>query len=549
MNLVSKTFNLMNVTKLSLLVLALTSLHVSAEQCATISFNKAEKNNQAYVTVVVAHNGEGLERTKGKSAIIAGEHNYYFATGKHTIMVEQWPVRSYKKLRRTARGFKKFNRSNLIPSKYKPADIFLKTIQLNVKANQHYQLEYFQTNEQAAEIRVKSEYQAVCAADDASIFFAEKVFVAKKVNSNDTTINDLSLPDSLEYRLRKLMTKIGTFHQNTEVSTTYTNVFYAKLNDIIGTAINNEYVDNGTALLVLSVLPNSFAQQLKLRSGDKITHLSGVKVKADERAPDQQFSHYMSSLYLGEKVKINVVRNNKKLKLTGEYKPVILPEVSYQLPTSDTKESKQPALITHKTLPGIITFELDQLLLEVVDFYKSNNYKKPNIHLTRNEVFDRKLGFSGKKVARIGRLGFELEQVDEESFAQSIGLIEGDIIVEVNDNSISHENFNTMVKSLTSLTSGQKLSLTIQRDKQNLTLSKQYQPEKLIAFDLTLDLYSLALANAKLEEIASANRVAHRKGELRFDSNAYDRASPSAATQNMRALRAEPKIPTTSKRN
>lgn len=538
MNLVSKTFNLMNVTKLSLLVLALTSLHVSAEQCATISFNKAEKNNQAYVTMVVAHNGEGLERTKGKSAIIAGEHNYYFATGKHTIMVEQWPVRSYKKLRR----------KNKIPSKYKPVDMSSQTIQLNVKANQHYQLEYFQTNEQAAEIRVKSEYQAVCAADDSSIFFAEKVFVAKKVNSDDTTTNDLSLPASLEYRLRKLMNKVAVVHKNTKATAPYSNVLHAKLNDIVGTTIDNQYTENGTALLVLSVLPNSFAQQLKLRSGDKITHLSGVKVKADERAPDQQFSHYMSSLYLGEKIKIKVVRNNKKLTLTGEYKPVVLPDVSYQLLTSDTKENKQPALITHKTLPGIITFELDQLLLEVVDFYKENNYKKPNIHLTRNEVFDRKLGFSGKKVAHIGRLGFELEQVDEESFAQSIGLIEGDIIVEVNDNSISHENFNTIVKSLTSLTSGQKLSLTIQRDKQNLTLSKQYQPEKLIAFDLSLDLYSLEQANEHLEKMMLANRKAHRKGDLRFLDD-YGRTRASAATQNMRALRAEPKIPTTSKRN
>ena len=485
MNIVSNTLKRTNVAKVGLLVLALLSLQVSAEQCATVSFNKTEKNNQPYVAMIVAHNGKGLERTKGKSAIIAGEHNYFFAAGKHTLMVEQWPAKIYNKLRR----------KNQIPSKYMPADISSKTISLNVKAGQHYQLEYFQTNEQAAEIRVKSEYSAVCETDDSTIFATKKVFSAKKVNANDMTNNALSLPKSLEYRLRKLMTKIGIFHQNTEVTPTYTNVLYAKLNDIIGTAINNEYVDNGTALLVLSVLPNSFAQQLELMSGDKITHLSGVKVKADERTPDQQFSHYMRSLYLGEKIKINVVRNNKSLTLTGEYKPVILPDVSYQLLRPGTKEYNQPTFITNKTLPGIITFELDQLLLEVVDFYKSNNYTQPNIHLTREESFDRKIGFSGKKVEHLSRLGFELEQVDEESFAQSFGLIEGDIIVEINDKKISHENFNTMVRSLTSLAIGQKLSLIIQRDKKNLTLSKQYQPEQLMAFDLTLDLYSLALAN------------------------------------------------------
>ena len=105
-----------------------------------------------------------------------------------------------------------------------------------------------------------------------------------------------------------------------------------------------------------------------------------------------------------------------------------------------------------------------------------------------------------------------------------------------------------MVRSLTSLAIGQKLSLIIQRDKKNLTLSKQYQPEQLMAFDLTLDLYSLALANTKLEKVASANRVAHRKGDPRFLDD-YARTRPSAATRNMRALRAEPKIPTTSKRN
>ena len=82
----------------------------------------SEKNNEDFVYFISNHNGYRLSKSKNKYDIIEGEKNYYLEDGTHKVVVERWPLYSFRKIRKGKK----------IKSKYIPDDIAKQNLILNL---------------------------------------------------------------------------------------------------------------------------------------------------------------------------------------------------------------------------------------------------------------------------------------------------------------------------------------------------------------------------------------------------------------------------------
>jgi C-terminal processing protease CtpA/Prc len=429
--------------------------------------------------MISAHNDQAIEKTDNKYDILDGEHSYFLEEGMHTLIVEQWPAKKFRRLR-------KYNR---ISKKYLPVDKSVQIISLNITAGRHYQLEVLK-DKQEPSIRIKNDSAQICSIDKNDI-------LAAKADHNITDkLEEINLPSSLEYRLRILMNKIANFH-NIEKIETQSNFIHARINAYIGTSIENEYKDNGKALKVLSVLPYSLAHKLQLMSGDKITHLGGEIVEADKRHPNQQLNDYFNELQFGEEIEIGLLRNNISKQLVGIYKPNVVPEVSYQLNLSSSKNS-QSIVKQLKRLPIELQFELDQLTIELSNYYRSKNYNQQYVNIARNKALDKKIGFSGNKIVFPENVGLKIYEIEENSFAEYFGLIVNDVVMSINGEEITSDNIEHTLNSLSSLKPGGEVSISIFRDEKLITLTNKYLPQEFVSFNFLVDLKSIEIANVNL---------------------------------------------------
>ena len=493
----------LNITKIvsSIALTALMSFEATGNECATIDFAVNEKGGKQYVSIISSHNNEPFVIGKRKvNSIINGQYEYYLEEGQHTLIIEQWPSKTLKKV----------SREYAISGRPINFDLYYQTINIDVKAGRHYHLELLSNSQQAPSVIVKSESIKSCAADKKKVLHAK----AAKAIGYETK----ELPEPLEYRLRRLMTQLASHHQN--IGAKYNdNFFHVKFNSYIGTSIDNEYQENGSALKVLSVLPNSLANKLQLMSGDLITLMGGEKVKADNRSPNQQLNEYFNTLYLGEIVELKVVRNGEEVELTNTYRPGIIPEMSYRLAQSTGLVGEQPAVQQHKALSIALQFELDQLVIELSHYYQNEHHAQGVISINRDEKFDNRIGFSANKIGKDKNVGLVLVNIDEGSFAESIGLEAQDIITNINNQDVTSNNLEHLVQSLASLKNGNNVSITIQRDGEIVRLKGQYQAKKLVSFNLLIDLQSIDVANANFERSVKADKwnIINKK------NNAYKR--------------------------
>ncbi len=478
------------------ILIIVAALPASAQQCATINFPLTERSGKEYVALIVGHNDEMVEKYDNKDEISMGQHNYYLAEGKHTLVIEQWPVSKYKKLR--------YN--NKIHKRYLPVEIHSQVVQVNVIGNQHYQFEFLANKDNFTWVNLKKEVSKDCGAQK------KKIYPAKKENLDEISLSTALLSEPLEYRLRRMMTKISAYQTETKHAKSQSNIIPTQFNQIIGTVIDENYSLNGEALKVLSVLPYSLANQLKLLSGDNITHLNDIKIQASAQSPNEKFGRYFSSLVIGEKIKITIIRDNKKQQLRGEYVPIISPEVTYQLSEDSLSHHSPQTLINNTHLSGQISLELDQLVLELNDYYNEQGLTQPFIQISRDQSFDRNIGLSGNKVLLNDEVGLAIENVDQESFAEKFGLKQGDVLVKINDIPITQGNLNDLVKSLTKLNVAEEISLTVKRANSYVTLTDFYQPLKLVGFTLNIDLQSGDNGLAMLDKLQKA----YKDNELRI---------------------------------
>jgi len=198
-------------------------------------------------------------------------------------------------------------------------------------------------------------------------------------------------------------------------------------------------------------------------------------------------------------------------------------------------------LLNHSNLGGITRFEFDRLILEIVNFYQTTGYEQATITLERNSEYDKKIGISGEKVIVGDDVGIRIKKVEEGSFAHSIGLNKDDIITTFNGKKIVENNIDHVAESMTALRQGQSVLFEINRGSKKILVEGVYIPTQLFGFKLNIDIESLEKLSNAMEQLANnIKRYRQRMGTIAPRGDPY---RVSAATRNMRALRREPKPP------
>jgi C-terminal processing protease CtpA/Prc len=504
MNIVFNRVVLSAVSKKIIVFLAslFIAFQLQAKECATIEFFSTEKNNEDFVYFMSDHNGYRLSKSRNKYDIMEGEKIYYLEDGTHKVVVERWPLDSFRKIRKGKK----------IKSKYIPEDIVIQNLILNVKENHHYKFEFILDESKNPTIVMRS--KSVKSCEKYRLLQAKDEIVQTE---------QPELSKDLEYRLRKLMTKIQ-FHHKSTGSNENGNFLPLYISPFIGTSIDKDFADNNTAIKVLSVLPYYIANNFNLMSGDKITHLNGVSINTNNGTPSELFNEYIEGLFYGDNFSATVVRNGKEFEISSEYKPKILPELSYQFVNEDN-HNKIDTLINQKSLPSSLNVEFNELVLEIVEFYQKHDYQEEYAYIYRDEKQDRTFGFSGKRFVDSGVIGLRIEEILPGGVAQKLGLRIEDIITTINDVHINHENLTILINSLSELKGGEKLSVIVQRGKKTISLERDYSPEQLAGFEIDINLNTITLAKIalnKFKNIKNQNENRDRLiyGDLRHNTRA-----------------------------
>lgn len=466
---------------------------IDDQACASVNFQPFQHKGSSHVAIILAHNHEIQKQLfRQRNEISNGTYKYYLAPGKHSLFVTIHSVKDFAK----ARNRKAFSQLIISP---KADPIKRSVVELTVEHDKAYQLTLVNMRDEQINFQLLED-EHECQP------LKQTILTAKPLANDIENLAFKTLPASLEYRLRKLMTKLADFHSENNYEGPFANIIPVDNYGAFGLAVDSNYDDNGKALKVLSVLPYSQASKLNFLSGDKITHLSGDKISSSKKAPNKVVSEYISALHIGSMLNVQVIRNGEKVKLTGRYAPVMLPEVTYQLLSDNTVDKKQPNLLEHTELPVLLKFEYAQLILEIYDYFRDKNAELTTINISRKALIDNRLGVSGNFTVAPEKFGLEVYSIEQESIAEKIGLLNGDIIIKLNGKSLDRNNANVVLASVLKLSQGHVSSVTIKRNNQQLTLKKSYQPTELTAFNLTLDLASKELSDDSVAKIITKVR-------------------------------------------
>jgi hypothetical protein len=304
----------------TVLSLSLYSLSVIAETCAIVQFKPFEMNGKRQILEPLSANGQNIGNMASVSEIISGTKAYYLTPGWHSFLLLQW----------TSRVFKIVSRKEISLQRIKQLEQpTLRQIQIYVKAGEQYDISM---NERALDEQSLSFNMAVknitCVDSDFAFLANQK--------REQVIINELTLPDELEYRLRRTMTKVAQYHMHDEWPD-QNHALPAVMIQSFGALIDSNYSNNGASLKVLAVSAYSPAAKLGLKMDDNIMQLGGNLIAKNNKIPSVQLTDYIMSKKDGEQISVQVERKGSLIQLIGKNRLSVVPEVRYQMVTSDSK--------------------------------------------------------------------------------------------------------------------------------------------------------------------------------------------------------------------
>jgi hypothetical protein len=466
-------YSVFKVNKLAIglaLIMGVMASTASANECSTMQFEQSESNGINYATRIRLNNGLLLKSEIQKydksislkakmyghigdeeKRIINGSKVYFLEEGEHNITVELWKM-SYFKTRFTTSIYNdpKVRGINIEPEKSS-------TFKLNVDKNLAYKLNF--TVEGGIEI---TSSRSLCVLKKNELLSAIN-------NTSSSGQNSEILPEKLEQRLRVVMNKL--FKSGHDLG-----VIKSQVSDFFGAAVDDSFKGKRGEIRLLSVLPFSLAHNMGLLSGDIIVGYGDMKFAT--------LGEFLDSLEYNTEIEINVLRNNTLVNLNVAYEAVVSPQVIY---------GKNDIHMQQKFIGGVeldegLHFEFSQIMIEISNYYLKNNYKG-SLHIARlNSVYDQ-FGLIGT-LNRKSQTEFTInvDEVLPYSAAESIGLQAGDIISAVNDRSMNSRDLNHINRELQNLKLGNLYSITLVRNGNDMMLKDNYQPSKLSAFSLQIDL-------------------------------------------------------------
>ncbi|MEW6992247.1 hypothetical protein AADZ91_16380 [Colwelliaceae bacterium 6441] len=335
---------------------------VLAEKCSTIQFSPEQVNGKVNVVEVIGNNGTQIVKPKAYKKVASGKQKYYLEPGLHTLTLNQWVKKEY------ISNIKYLRRGRVVANPPVPIQ---KTLLIDIKVNQQYELGFKQVNGQSI-INILKSHTESCDNDE---LLAAQGHKEKSFESN--------LPNQLEQKLRITMNKVAAYQKEST-----NNFFPHQVSAYFGTVLSKSYEQNGKALSVSTVIPYSLANELSLRSGDLIVALGKKPIANAEKLPSVVFNEYLAKIPYGKKVEIGVLREGNRIDLGGLYLPVILPGSHYEI--GDVNNDQQA--ISQMNLPQKLKFEYDQLLLAISHSYNNSKQSQQIIVLTRKED-DNNVGF------------------------------------------------------------------------------------------------------------------------------------------------------------
>jgi hypothetical protein len=479
-----------------------------AKECATLQFAPSKVDGTNYVTRLKHNNGLLLESETSKSTeplparraghnnglsrsnleMINGDKKYFLAEGDHSLTIELWNKNDLRRI------FQQnlYNNGGEIDEVAIPAKV--STFKLNIEKNMAYQ----------ANITVDGEFDIIsintlCALESNNLLTANNEEV-KEVQNGQT------LPVQLEKRLRLVMNRVIDSGKSSGVIRSTESAFFGAVKDI-------SYKGKQGHIRLLSVLPHSLAYNLGLLRGDVIVGYGDMKTTTLEET--------LLALEYKKEMEFDVLRNGSLVKLRMAYKPVAIPQVVYGINETDLKMK----IIGSSEFKTNLQFDVDQLMLEVANFYRGNNYEG-RLTLARDNTYNSEFGLVGslKKISNSG-YAIKVGNVLPFTSAKAIGLESGDSIISVNSKIMETADISHINKELSGLVEGKEYSISVKRGNEYITLREKYVPSRFSKFALVIDLDSAekhdiniaTIENIKLQ-FAKARLVERTKNTMRRKS-------------------------------
>lgn len=505
---------------LAIILLSSVTPYVAASNCSSLQFQKSEINGKQYIARIKLNNGLMLEshirklnnilskkarqsnvNWEDERKIINGDKTYYLASGEHELTVEYWDEKDFRRLyTKTIFGSKLPKDSIFVPIK-------MSTFKLKTFDNLAYKVD-FKLN---GEVNITTK-KIQCTLSGKQLLPA--------ITVEPLTIPDDILPEHLERRLRVVMNKML---KNGPKS----GLIMSKISNYFGAVQDNNYQGRKGDIRVLTVLPYSLAYNLGLLSGDVIVGYG------DENYTT--LAKFLASLKFKNKIEINILRNENLIKLEMEYHPVVIPQVLY----GNNEKATQKDLITGVEFDAKLEFEFDQLLVEISDYYRKDNFKG-KLNLVRDNTLSPLFGLTGTlEKASPSTYRIIVDHVHPTSAAEILGLKVGDKILSVNEKTMNTRDIKHINDILRNHQQGREYKVLLLRNGIETTLTGYYTASEFSAFSVIIDLDSID----KYKDIVTYVEGIKQKSETLnylFRGNYRYRERDSGSSGNARMIQYKP---------
>jgi len=162
---------------------------------------------------------------------------------------------------------------------------------------------------------------------------------------------------------------------------------------------------------------------------------------------------------------------------------------------------KEQQIIKNHSLPRELQFELDQLLIELKNYYQANGVTHGVVDVYREKKPVNSYGVIGKMVDFEDGYALLVRKVNDSSMADNAGLQVGDMILEFNDDAFNKKTPKILLDGLAKLSDGQAYNLLVQRADKKQKISSVFVSKVLPAFHLSVDMSSVVKAQQALSNI------------------------------------------------
>jgi len=420
-------------------------------------------SNNEFVLDLQQINNEAIYPSKTIKKILDGRYSINLLPGTHILNIGIVIKNEYKALWRKNSGVKQAKSLNV------------KLVQLNVKENTHYRLALSADNSTI----VVNEKEIICPVTNGDNIFGQQ---------REAYFDKELLPIKEEAQLNSIMYRLAGIYSKGAETQTVANVLPLKVDPYFGSVIDNVFSNNDT-LKVLRVLPYSLAAHYGLRSGDEIIQLGDRKISKKDTGPRDVMNNYLLEAFKSRTqtvkyINMKVRRSGRVIDIGGEFHSNIIPQSHYYI--GDFPQ--QIKVVNNQELTKQLNFEYDRFLLALQDYYQNKGITDQQVIVKRDRQPNKRIRFSGTEV--IGR-GININSVDENSALKTVGLMKGDLLVDLNNDGILIDQVNTLATRLSLLAEKEPFSLTVVRSNQVISLSGDYYASYTPSFTLNIDMASI----------------------------------------------------------